>query len=233
MNELLCTDVENAWKLVKINIVSNEPEVARTPRRFHIWCCGSSWKINSYTLRRLAVSYPKYLKPEKIASLYFVNACSNCSLDPSLCPSSCSSQREQACFLWVLLKCYTPLKTQEVWRPKGRIIFLSRRPAAWSSVLLRLKPDNKSSRNRDIYLLNQICVCRGCGAGKYCIYEEYWGVCGGGEWIPVTSHPNCSRSRLQGPSTTSAVHIPLRFDTCCLPRLRSQLEYISPRCCLN
>lgn len=84
MNELLCTDVENAWKLFKINIVSNEPEVARTPRRFHIWCCGSSWKTNSYTLRKLAVSYSKYLKPEKIALLYFVNACSNCSLDPSL-----------------------------------------------------------------------------------------------------------------------------------------------------
>lgn len=143
MNELLCTDVEDAWKLLKINIVSNEPEVARTPRRFHIWCCGSSWKTNSYTLSKLAVSYPKYLKPEKIASLYFVNACSNCSLDPSLCPSSCSSQREQARFLWVLMTCYTALKTQQVWRPKGRVIFLSCRLAAWSSVLLRLKPDNK------------------------------------------------------------------------------------------
>lgn len=64
-----------------------------------------------------------------------------------------------------------------------------------------------------------------------------WGalrcVCGG-EWIPLRSHPNCSRSRLQGASTTSAVHIPLLFDTAAFPDSVLQLEYnISPRCCLK
>lgn len=99
---------------------------------------------------------------------------------PSLCPSSCS-QREQARFLCVLLKCYTALKTQEVWRPKGRVIFLSRRPAAWSSVLLRLKPDNKRSRNRGKYSLDQICVHHGCGVGSVLsMRSTEVCVCGGG-----------------------------------------------------
>lgn len=133
----------------------------------------------------------------------------------------------------VLLKCHTPLKTQEVWRPKGRIIFLSHRPATWSSVLLRLKPDNKRSRNRGIYLLNQICVHHGCGAGKYCVYEKHWGVCGGSgfQWLhTLTALGLGFRDFLPPLLSISRCFLTL----VAFPDFVLQLEYnISPRCCLN
>lgn len=218
MNELFCTDVENAWKLVKINMVSNEPEVSITPRRFHIWFCGSSWKTNSYTFRKLAVSYPKHLKPEK-KMLHFILLMHAPTAAWAL-PFAPHLVHRKGSKLAFSEFCWNTILPWKLKKCEGQ-------KAEYFSFLTYLLPDllyfwdlsqTIKAQETEAYTCSTKSVSTMAVEQGSVISMRNTEVCvsgGRGKWIPVTSHPNCSGS------TTSAVRIQLLFDTCCLPWLRS------------